>query len=141
MKVQSYKYNVIAVDFDGTLAFKSWPLTYSSMPNKTLIKWLLKRKEMGDTIILWTCRENFGGKWFEDRPYLNEALQFCTRNGFIVETVNKNYDEEDGERELYGRKIFADFYIDDKSIPFKMDGKLSWLKWKIYLACVSHFLK
>ena len=137
----SYKSNVIAVDFDGTMAFNSWPLSDSTKINMVLLHWLQKRKEMGDIIILWSCRENYGGKWYEDHPYLNDALQFCHRNGFFFDNVNKNEDEADDERHLYGRKISADFYIDDRAIPFNMNGWFKGLKWRLYLFLVSRFLK
>lgn len=54
---------IIAVDFDGTIALgNSFPNLIHSSVNKMLIEWLLYRQKLGDKILLWTCRENYGGK-------------------------------------------------------------------------------
>jgi hypothetical protein len=111
---------IIAVDFDGTIALgNSFPnLIYSSV-NKMLIEWLLYRQKLGDKILLWTCRENYGGKNYPNGTYLNEAIDYCKNFGLIFDSINANYGEIYGECGIaYGRKISADIYIDDKSLPF-----------------------
>ena len=128
----------IVVDFDGTLATGSWPeINSGTRWNSVLYRWLQKRKAMGDTVSLWTCRENYGGLRFPDRPYLNEAVQFCTRNLLFFDSVNRNVGEEYGEYQLdsrrYGRKICADAYIDDRSLPFNPEGRLAGIWWRMYL--------
>lgn len=130
---------VIAVDFDGTLAFDSWPSLTNATPNKALIKWLGHMYTKHDAeIIIWSCRENYGGKKFEDRPYKNEAIQFCNRNGMQFPfSFNKNADEQDGEYEqkLVCRKVMADLYIDDHGFPFKFSSNrfIRWVQWKLVL--------
>ena len=47
-------FNIIAVDFDGTLCENKWPEI--GEPNNELIAYLKKRQEAGDKLILWTCR-------------------------------------------------------------------------------------
>lgn len=109
---------IIAVDFDGTLALgDSFPDVNNASPNTVLIRALKHLQEMGHKIVLWTCRENYGGKYYEDGPYLIDAVKFCEQYGLSFDAVNKNAGENDGEEgTLYGRKISADLYIDDKSV-------------------------
>ena len=46
-------YQIIAVDFDGTLCFSKWP--DCGEPNQALINYLKKWKSDGNKLILWTC--------------------------------------------------------------------------------------
>lgn len=121
---------IIAVDFDGTLALgDSFPNVNNSVPNMVLIRALKHLQELGHKIILWTCRENYGGKYYEDGPYLIDAVQFCERCDLHFDAVNKNLGENEGEEgTLYGRKIAADLYIDDKS------AILERINWEVYVA-------
>jgi len=133
--------STIAVDFDGTICNGGWPDIKNGKPNPTVINWLKRRQMKGDKVILWTCRENYGGKDFPDGEYLNEALQFCTQNGLFFANVNSNvigeYTEHGWEQENFGRKIRCDFYLDDRSVWFGPEN--TWL-WKIYLWLVGHKL-
>ncbi|MCR5107425.1 MAG: hypothetical protein K6B28_04605 [Lachnospiraceae bacterium] len=45
---------IIAVDFDGTLSFGTWPDV--GEPNVPLIEQLKDLKSRGNKLILWTCR-------------------------------------------------------------------------------------
>ena len=103
---------IIAVDFDGTLCRAIWPDV--GTPNLKLISELIQRQRNGDKIILWTCRE---GKQLDD------ALAWCKGYGLIFDAVNDNLQEI---KELYignSRKIFCDYYIDDKGYsPEKFCG-------------------
>ena len=121
---------VIAVDFDSTIAFDAWPrITEKTTVNSTVVNWIKKRQKMGDKVILWTCRENYGGVRFPDHEYRNDALLFCTRNQLFFHNVNASDGEVGFEEGKYSRKIMADAYIDDRSAPF---GR-SHLWWKVYL--------
>lgn len=96
---------IIAVDFDGTLCVESYPEI--GAPNLKLIRMLRKKQELGDKLILWTCRA--GNK-------LDEAVEWCRMQGLYFDAVNDNLPEM---VELWGnnsRKITADIYIDDKSM-------------------------
>jgi len=112
---------VIAVDFDGTLALgDSFPNVSNAAPNMALIRALEHLQANGHQIILWMCRENYGGKYYEDGPYLIDAVKFCEQYGLNFDAINKNIGEQDGEEGiLYGRKISADIYIDDKNAILK----------------------
>jgi hypothetical protein len=57
-------------------------------------------------LILWTFRT---GKELDD------AVDYCRKNGLEFYAVNKNYPEEIFD-ETVSRKINADIYIDDKNI-------------------------
>ena len=130
----------IAIDFDGTIASNAFPDIKNAIPNHPVIEWMKRRQSKGDKFILWTCRENYGGKNFPDAEYRNDACRFCTMNKLFFDNVNSNIGEYGFEQENYGRKIMADFYLDDKSLPFNSTGKLSWLWWKIYLKLVDRLL-
>lgn len=108
----------IAVDFDGTIALgNSFPDASHAVPNTVLIQLLNELHSIGCKIILWTCREDYGGKNYPDAPYLTDAVNFCKQYNVPVDAVNRNIGENDGEwGTLYGRKIMADIYIDDKTI-------------------------
>lgn len=90
---------IIAVDFDGTLANKG-------EPNIVLIKRLIAEQRRGNTVILWTCRQN---------QSLVDALEFLARYGFRPNLVNRNTPEI-VRRQGDSRKIYADIYIDDKAV-------------------------
>ena len=97
-------YNIIAVDFDGTLCAECFP--YIGEPNLPLICALLEQKRLGKKLILWTCRCG---------ERLSEAVEWCADQGLTFDAVNENLPEI---IYLYGsdsRKITADLYIDDKS--------------------------
>ncbi|MDA3780598.1 MAG: hypothetical protein PF487_10335 [Bacteroidales bacterium] len=94
----------IAVDFDGTIVDHEYPkIGKEKLFAFDTLKLLQKN---GATLILWTYR---AGKELE------EAVEFCKKNGLEFYAVNKNYPEEIFDNTV-SRKIFADIYIDDKNI-------------------------
>ena len=97
---------IIAVDFDGTLCFgDSYPDI--GKPNVKLIEYLKEKRNNGDILILWTCRENGA---------LAKAIKWCKTLGLEFDYVNENVPKL---IEKYGndcRKIGADIYIDDKAL-------------------------
>lgn len=95
----------IAVDFDGTIVEHRYPAI-----GKTRLfafETLKKLQEERHQLILWTYRS---GKELE------EAVEFCRKNGVEFYAVNKNYPEEVFDEATVSRKIQADFYIDDRNI-------------------------
>ena len=94
----------IAVDFDGTIVEHEYP----GIGKEKLFAFLTLKEldKMGARLILWTFRS---GKELED------AVEFCRKNGVEFYAVNKNYPEEILD-ETISRKINADIYIDDKNI-------------------------
>lgn len=114
-----FDFKVYAIDFDGTLCFSKWPEL--GPPNKPLIEIMKEKQARGDKIILWTCRT---GKEIDD------AVEWCKEQGLIFDAVNTNIPEI---IELYGedgRKVSADYYIDDKN----MDHHVTLLrgKWVLF---------
>lgn len=92
---------IIAVDFDGTLQFAD------RTPNRILFRMLRQNQRNGDIVILWTCRS---GK------RLMEAVQFCLHNGLKFNYVNQNAPQAVAALGYDSRKIYADLYIDDRSL-------------------------
>ena len=95
------KNRIIAVDFDETLCFKN------EIPNIALISRLRYEQSRGNVVILWTCREG---------ESLKTALDFLRQYAFIPNFVNQNSPETIKRLGRDCRKIFADIYIDDKSV-------------------------
>lgn len=94
----------IAVDFDGTIVEHEYP----EIGKEKLFAFLTLKElnKKGARLILWTFRT---GKELE------EAVEFCRKNGVEFYAVNRNYPEE-VVNETVGRKIDADIFIDDKNI-------------------------
>ena len=94
---------IIAVDFDGTLAETAFPGI--GEPNLGLIRRLIKERENGAKLILWTCRMH---------ERLDEAVAWCHQQGLTFDAVNDNIPESIA---FYGnlnpRKVFAHVLIDD----------------------------
>ena len=106
----------IAVDFDGTIVEHEYPKIGKT---KTFaFQTLIQLQKQGHLLILWTFR---AGK------YLDEAVEFCKKNGVEFYAVNKSYPEEVLDDNI-SRKINADVFIDDRNIG----GFLGWSKyWEI----------
>lgn len=95
----------IAVDFDGTIVEHAYPaIGRERLFAFSTLKELEKR---GAKLILWTFRT---GK------ELDEAVEFCRRNGIEFYAVNKNYPEEVFDESATSRKIDVDIYIDDRNL-------------------------
>lgn len=94
----------IAVDFDGTIVEHQYPaIGKEKLFAFQTLKELNKR---GARLILWTFRTG---------PELEQAVEFCNKNGVEFYAVNKNYPEEMPDENV-SRKIDADIYIDDKNL-------------------------
>lgn len=108
------KKQIIAVDFDGTLCFSTWPDT--GEPNQPLIDYLKIHKKAGDKLILWTCRSGV---------ILDKALSWCREVAKLeFDAVNDNVPEVIDYYGNNSRKIFCDIYIDDKAcVPDEFCGK------------------
>jgi hypothetical protein len=101
---------VIAVDFDGTLCEHDFPeIGEIGAVHQKVIEHLRFAKSQGDTIILWTCREDL-----PERNYLSEAVAWCEENGIPIDYVNEY--PMPGFKGFATRKVCADVYIDDKAL-------------------------
>lgn len=95
---------IIAVDFDGTLCENAFPAI--GKPKQNVIDYIKKQQEEA-TIILWTCRQGI---------LLKRAERWCREQGIRLDYINKN---APSIIKLFNgdcRKIFANIYIDDKSL-------------------------
>ena len=92
-----------AVDFDGTLCEFDFPKIGKQTENhKKLLKTLIKLRDEGHKLILWTNRGDN-----EEYPVLTVAVEWCKERGLEFDAVNEN-----------SPKIMADYYIDDKVLGF-----------------------
>lgn len=97
---------VYAVDFDGTLCKDRFPEIGEPYANR--IEAVKKLQACGNKMILWTCRTGSD---------LTAAVEWCKSHGLIFDSVNQNLPEV---KEKWGgdtRKVYCDFYIDDKNLP------------------------
>ncbi|MBQ0021441.1 MAG: hypothetical protein KBT39_13100 [Bacteroidales bacterium] len=96
----------IAVDFDGTIVEHRYPEIGRELPFATqTLKMLIKD---GHKLILWSVREG---------ELLEEAVEWCRQRGVEFYAVNKDFPEEDPEKNKhYSRKLKADVWIDDRNV-------------------------
>lgn len=95
----------IAVDFDGTIVEHRYPeIGKEILFAFETLRALQKQKHQ---LILWTYRS---GKELED------AVEYCRRNGVEFYAINSSYPEEEFDEEYDSRKIDADIFIDDRNI-------------------------
>ena len=96
----------IAIDFDGTIVEDRYPAIGPERPFATeTLRMLIKDRHQ---LILWTVRE--GDK-------LQEAINWCRERGVEFWAVNRDYPEEEIDKNNhFSRKIKADYFIDDRNI-------------------------
>lgn len=94
----------IAVDFDGTIVEHEYPAI--GKEKLFAFQTLKELEKMGARLILWTFR---AGK------ELDEAVEYCRKNGIEFYAVNRNYPEEIFT-DAVSRKIDADIFIDDRNL-------------------------
>ena len=108
-KLMSKDKLTFAIDFDGCLTEYSFhDIGLQSDEQKELLDVLIKLKEQGHRLILWTSR---------GEPALQEAIEWCTDHKLEFDDINVNpfFDKKSGP----SPKIVADYYIDDKALEFK----------------------
>lgn len=96
----------IAVDFDGTIVTHRYPEIGEELPFATdTLKMLIQDRHK---LILWSVRE---GKLLDD------AVEWCRQRGVEFYAVNKDYPEEDTEKNRhFSRKLKVDLWIDDRNV-------------------------
>lgn len=109
MDERAMDFDVIAVDFDGTLCDDAWPDIGEE--DKATISYILARQKEGAKIILWTNREGI---------YLERAVAWCKDRGLIFDAVNENLPEVEKAFGSDSRKIFANEYLDDLALKGAM---------------------
>ncbi len=96
----------IAVDFDGTIVEHRYPEIGNELPFATqTLKMLIEDRHR---LILWSVRE---GKLLDD------AVEWCRQRGVEFYAVNKDFPEEDGDKNIhFSRKLKVDMWIDDRNV-------------------------
>ena len=96
---------IYAVDFDNTLAVTRFPEIVGAKAKVVAAVKMLKAN--GHKIILWTSR---AGKDLE------AAVEWCREQGIVFDAVNEPLPEQMDRWGNDTRKVYADFYIDDKAM-------------------------
>ena len=99
---------IVAFDFDGTLCENAFPGI--GKPIQYVIEAVKEYRSYGWKVILWTCRNG---------DALKEAVEWCKEQGLEFDAINENLPEVEDMFGGWTRKIFADFYIDDKNVLLK----------------------
>lgn len=96
----------IAVDFDGTIVEHRYPEIGREIPFAIdTLKMLIADHHK---LILWSVREG---------ELLEEAVNWCKERGVEFYAVNRDYPEEEKEKnENFSRKLKADLFIDDRNL-------------------------
>ncbi len=102
----------IAIDFDGTIVEDRYPGI--GKPLMFAFETIKMLENDGHRLILWTYRH---GKELDD------AVEFCKKNGIEFYAVNKSFPEEE-LNDNTRRKLNADVFIDDRNVG----GFLGWGK-------------
>lgn len=97
---------IIAVDFDGTIVEHKYPAIGKEIPFAVeTLKMLARDKHQ---LILWSVREGH---------LLQEAIDWCKERGLEFYATNKDYPEENEEKNIhFSRKLKADLFIDDRNV-------------------------
>lgn len=96
---------IYAIDFDNTLAITRFPEIVA--PNKKMVAFAKAVKAQGHQIILWTSRAGAD---------LENAVEWCRLQGLVFDAVNEPLPEQIKRWGNDTRKIYADYYIDDKNM-------------------------
>lgn len=110
-----------AIDFDGTLCVDEYPAIGAPRPD--VLDFAKRVRRAGDSLILWTCR--IGDE-------LTAAVKWCRDNGLEFDAVNDNLPECIDRYGNNCRKVYADYYIDDRALEIGMVGYYSSLVYGDY---------
>ncbi len=98
---------IFAIDFDNTLYLGNYPGIDNNFNLKLINKIIyLQHKYPESKWILWTCRNNYD---------LEIAVSSLRRFNIRWDAINDNVEEIKQQWGTNPRKIYADYYIDDKS--------------------------
>lgn len=98
---------IIAIDFDGVLVEDKFPEI--GPPDTLIINAVKSVIKAGHEVILWTCRV---GKRLED------AILWCERHRLDFAAINSPSPTNLAEYGTNPRKVYADYYIDDRMLGY-----------------------
>ncbi|MGB0403261.1 MAG: BT0820 family HAD-type phosphatase [Salibacteraceae bacterium] len=96
---------VIAIDFDGTIVEDNYPEIGD--PKIFAFETLREMQKKRYQLLLWTTREG---------DELEEAVEFCRKNGVEFYAVNNSYPEEKFDDVSASRKLNCEVFISHKNI-------------------------
>lgn len=102
---------IFAIDFDGTIVEHEFPDIGPEKPNA--LDTMRALQKVGHKIIIWTCRTG---------EMLDVIEQWLKKKNFVPDSINKSLVPYSS----YGfsfPKVYADFYLDDRSFPPFSDWK------------------
>ena len=126
---------IVAVDFDGVLCRDEFPGI--GEPNYEVVSTVREIIDAGHEVVLWTSRADDrlveAVRWCEDR-----GLRFCAVN----DNAPSNRARYEKEHPNGTRKVYADVYLDDKSVEFRslVDGNYTWDGKKGYRAALERLV-
>lgn len=101
---------IYAIDFDGVLCEKKYPKIGAEITGN--IDFVKQLAADGNTLILWTCREG---------QVLDDAINWCDERDLKFDAVNENLERTVSKYGTNSRKVFADYYVDDKNYSIQID--------------------
>ena len=104
---------VLGVDFDGTIVEEAFPNIGAI--KQTTVNFMHNAMANGHLVIVWTARSGQAEK---------DAIKFLDENFIPYHYVNENPEDPYAIRGEQGRKIFCDYYLDDRAIHVDDIGKL-----------------
>lgn len=96
---------VLGVDFDGTIVEEAFPNIGAIKPRT--VDLMKKAIAKGHLVIVWTARSGVA---------VTEATNFLHENNIPFHYINENPEDPWAIRGEQGRKIFCDFYLDDRAV-------------------------
>ena len=96
---------IIAVDFDGTIVVSDFP--HIGEIKQNVVDMMRIWKQQGHTVVVWTCRTE---------EHLDDAIVFLAKNNIPYDAINTNHNSPYGGNGGTFRKVYADVYLDDKSL-------------------------
>jgi hydroxymethylpyrimidine pyrophosphatase-like HAD family hydrolase len=104
---------VLGIDFDGTIVEEAFPNIGAIKP-KT-VELMQEAMDKGHLVIVWTARS---------MKAESDAIDFLNDNNIPYHYVNENPEDPYYIRGEQGRKIFCDYYLDDRAVNIKDIDKL-----------------
>lgn len=114
---------IVAVDFDGVLVEDRFPGIGSADVRMVTAVYNLCQYTNHE-VVLWTCRVG---------ERLESAVEWCNSWGLEFTSINSGAPSNLAEYGTDPRKVYADVYIDDKSLGYDRDKAVEFLELLYFL--------